>query len=83
MTMEEIVAVINQQFASPQALAVALQLLDARMGIELANGVQRIAQAQAEVAQATAQQAIQQAQAQAAAAQTRFDLIVAGLANGH
>lgn len=83
MTMEEIVAVINQQFASPQALAVALQLLDARMGIELANGAQRIAQAQAEVAQATAQQAIQQAQAQAAAAQARFDLIVAGLANSH
>lgn len=82
MTIEEIVAVINQQFASPQALAVALQLLDARMGIELANGVQRIAQAQAAAGQAQAQEAIQRAQAQAAAAQTRFDLIVAGLANG-
>lgn len=82
MTIDEIAAVINQQFASPQELAIALRLLDARMGIELANGVQRIAHAQAEVAQATAQQAIQQAQAQAAAAQARFDLIVAGLANG-
>lgn len=81
MNIDEIVAVINQQFASPQALAVALQLLDARMGIELANGVQRIAQAQAEVAQSTAQAAIQQAQAQATEAQARFDAIVAQLSS--
>ena len=83
MTIDDIVAVINQQFATPQALAVALQMLDARMGVEIANGAQRIAQAQAETANAQAQAAIQAAQANAIAAQARFDAIVAGLANGH
>lgn len=82
MTIDEIVAVINAQFASAEELAVALRLLDARMDIELANGMQRIAQAQAQTAQAQAQQAIQQAQSQAAVAQARFDEIVAGLATG-
>ena len=83
MTIDEIVAVINQQFASAQELAIALRLLDARMDIEIANGVQRIAQAQAETANAQAQAAIQRAQANRLAAETAFDLIVAGLVNGH
>lgn len=79
MTIDEIVAVFNQQFATSQELAVALQLLDARMDIELANGAQRIAQAAAETAQGQAQAAIQQAQATAQSAQARFDAIVVQL----
>jgi hypothetical protein len=80
MTIDEIAAVINAQFASAEELAVALRLLDARMDIEIANGVQRIAQAQAETATAQAQAAIQVAQANALAAQAAFDQIVAQLA---
>ena len=81
MTIDEIAAVINQQFANPHDLAVALRLLDARMAIEIANGVQRIAQAQAETANAQAQASIQQAQANRLAAEQAFDQIVAALAN--
>lgn len=82
MTIDEIVAVINAQFTSPQELAVALRLLDARMDIEIANGVQRIAQAQADAGTAQAQAAIQQAQANRLAAEQAFDLIVGSLVGG-
>ena len=82
ITIDQIAAIFNAQFETAEALAVALRLLDARMDIEIANGVQRIAQAQAESATTQAQTAIQIAQANALAAQQAFDVIVTQLA-GH
>lgn len=81
MTIDEIVQVINVAF--PQGvsqLGAALALLDARMGVEMAQGVQRLAQAQADSATMQAQQAIQTAQAQRLAAEARFDALVASMA---
>lgn len=81
MTIDEIVQVINIAFPDgAQQLGAALALLDARMGVEMAQGVQRLAQAQAEQANQQAQAAIQAAQADMLAAQARFDALVASLA---
>lgn len=81
MTIDEVLVTINTAFpAGAQQLGAALALLDARMGVEMAQGVQRLAQAQADSATMQAQQAIQQAQAQALAAQARFDALVASMA---
>ena len=69
MTLDEIAAVVNAAFpAGAQQFGAALALLDARMGVEMAQGVQRLAQAQADSATMQAQQAIQAAQAQRLAA---------------
>jgi hypothetical protein len=81
MTLDEIAAVVNAAFpAGAQQFGAALALLDARMGVEMAQGVQRLAQAQADSATMQAQQAIQTAQADALAAQARFDALVASMA---
>lgn len=81
MTIDEVLATINAAFPQgAQQLGAALALLDARMGVEMAQGVQRLAQAQADSATMQAQQAIQTAQAQALAAQARFDALVASMA---
>jgi hypothetical protein len=72
--------VLHQQFATVEETGIALQLLDARMDVEIANGAARLAQHAGDVATAQAQTAIQQAQANAIAAQQRFDTIVATLA---
>ena len=79
MTLDELLAAFNNRFDSADDLAVALQLLDARMDIELANGAARLAQAQATAANQQAQATIQQMQAQAHDAEERFDQIVATL----
>jgi len=81
MTLDEIAAVVNSAFpGGAQQFGAALALLDARMGVEMAQGVQRIAQAQAERPNQQAQAAIQAAQADALAAQARFDALVASMA---
>jgi len=81
MTIDEVLATINAAFpAGAQQLGAALALLDARMGVEMAQGVQRLAQAQADSATMQAQQAIQTAQAQRLAAEARFDALVASMA---
>lgn len=81
MTLDEIAAVVNAAFpAGAQQFGAALALLDARMGVEMAQGVQRLAQAQADSATMQAQQAIQTAQAQRLAAEARFDALVASMA---
>lgn len=81
MTIDEVLATINAAFPQgAQQLGAALQMLDARMGVEMAQGVQRLAQAQADSATQQAQTAIQTAQAQALAAQARFDALVASMA---
>lgn len=79
MTIDEVLMVLNQHFASAPELSVALTLLDARTDLEIANARQRLAQAAA--AGATAQaEAIQTAQAQRLAAEARFDALVASMA---
>lgn len=72
--------VARQQFLTAPEFARALALLDARIGVEMAQGVQRLAQAQADSATMQAQQAIQAAQAQRLAAEARFDALVASMA---
>lgn len=81
MTLDEIAAVVNAAFpGGAQQFGAALALLDARMGVEMAQGVIRLAQGQAEQANQQAQTAIQAAQADMLAAQARFDALVASLA---
>jgi hypothetical protein len=69
--------VLHQQFSTVEETGIALELLSARMDVEIANGAARLAQYAGDAATAQAQTAIQQAQANAIAAQQRFDTIVA------
>jgi hypothetical protein len=80
MTIDEIAAVVNTAFpGGAQQFGAALAMLDARMRLESAQAMQRIAQIQANSANAQAQQVIQQAQAAALQAQDDFDALVASL----
>ena len=81
MTIDEMTAVVNTAFPGGAVqFGGALALLNARMGVETAQGVMRLARAQAEAANQAAQTAIQQAETDALAAQARFDALVASLA---
>lgn len=61
MTIDEVLMVLNQHFASAPELSVALTLLDARTDLEIANARQRLAQAAAAGATAQAEAIRQQA----------------------
>lgn len=83
MTLDEVLAVLNQQFpGGAQELAVSLRLLGAQTEMRIAEAKARIVTAQASAATTQAELLRQQANAEAQAAKDEFDAIVASLANG-
>ena len=81
MTLDEVLAVLNQQFpGGAQELAMSLALLKPRTEMEIANAKARLAAAGSQQAVAGAELVRQQAQAEAQAAEARFDAIIAQLA---
>lgn len=83
MTLDEVLAVLNQQFpGGAQELAVSLALLKPRTEMEIANAKARLVSAQVAQATTAGEMARQVAQAEAQAAEARFDAVVASLANG-
>lgn len=83
MTLDEVLAVLNQQFpGGAQELAVSLRLLGAQTEMRIAQAQARIVTAQASATTTQAELLRQQANAAAAAAEAEFDAIVASLANG-
>lgn len=82
MTLDEVLAVLNQHFESAQELSIALTLLDAQTDMRIAQAKARIVTATASAANTQAELMRQQAEAEAAAAEATFDAVVAQLANG-
>lgn len=80
MTLDEVLAVLNQHFDSAQELSIALTLLDAQTDMRIAQAKARIVTVQASAATTQAELLRQQANAAASAAEAEFDAIVASLA---
>jgi hypothetical protein len=80
MTAEQIAVEFSKRFATPEELAVWLQLLDRFFGTQIATANARVARQDAANATQQAETAAQQAEAAARAAQAEFDTLAAALA---
>jgi hypothetical protein len=82
MTSDELATIFTATFGTADALRAKLAMLDALLGVEVANAGALIAQAQGQAALNAAEVLRQQAQAEAEAAKTMFAQLVAAAAVG-